>query len=82
LFIGFPDMQQSIETIIAEDNGVAMRHQLAGTQMGVFLGIPPTGKQITGNGVRFFRIAAGKIVETWYECNLLAVMQQLGLMPA
>jgi steroid delta-isomerase-like uncharacterized protein len=79
LFVGFPDMQQSIETIVAEDREVAMRHQLTGTQTGDFLGIPPTGKQVTGNGVRFFRISAGKIVETWYDINLLGLMQQLGL---
>jgi steroid delta-isomerase-like uncharacterized protein len=79
LFIGFPDMKQSIETIVAEDNEVAMRHQLTGTQTGNFLGIPPTGKQVTGSGVRFFRISAGKIVETWYDINLLGLMQQLGL---
>jgi predicted ester cyclase len=70
LFFGFPDMQQSIETMIAEDTCVAMRS---------FLGVPPTGKQITGTGVRFFRIAAGKIIETWYDINLLGFMQQIGL---
>ncbi|MFM2303631.1 MAG: hypothetical protein RLZZ135_1041 [Cyanobacteriota bacterium] len=79
LFVGFPDMQQSIETIIAEDTGVAMRHTLRGTHAGSFLGIPPTGKQITGSGVRFFRVSAGKIIETWYDINLLGFMQQIGL---
>jgi steroid delta-isomerase-like uncharacterized protein len=79
LFFGFPDMQQSIETMIAEDTCVAMRHTLTGTHAGSFLGVPPTGKQITGTGVRFFRIAAGKIIETWYDINLLGFMQQIGL---
>jgi steroid delta-isomerase-like uncharacterized protein len=79
LFVGFPDMQQSIETVIAEETGVAMRHILTGTHTGDFLGIPPTGKQVTGSGVRFFRISAGKIAETWYDINLLGLMQQIGL---
>jgi predicted ester cyclase len=76
LFVGFPDMQQSIETIIAEDTGVAMRHTLTGTHAGRFLGIPPTGKQITGSGVRFFRLSAGKIVEIPQDIELLRAMQQ------
>jgi predicted ester cyclase len=28
------------------------------------------------------RIAEGKIIEWWYDCNLMALMQQLGLIPA
>ncbi len=79
LFVGFPDMQQTIESLVAEGSTVAMRHQISGTHTGEFLKIPPTGKHITGNGVRFFRLAAGQIVETWYDTNLLGLMQQLGL---
>jgi steroid delta-isomerase-like uncharacterized protein len=79
LFVGFPDIQQSIDMMIADETGVAMRHTLTGTHQGSFLGIPPTGQKITGSGVRFFRIAAGKIVETWYDINLLGFMQQIGL---
>lgn len=78
LFASFPDMQQTIETIVAEGAGVAMRHTLTGTQTGSFLGIPATGKQITGSGVRFFRMSAGRIVETWYDINLLGFTQQIG----
>jgi steroid delta-isomerase-like uncharacterized protein len=79
LFKGFPDIQQTIEDVVAEDSGVAIHHILRGTQTGKFLGIPPTGKQIIGKGMRFFKLSDGKIVETWYETNLLGLMQQLGL---
>jgi steroid delta-isomerase-like uncharacterized protein len=79
LFVGFPDMQQSIENIVTEDSKAAMRHIIRGTHTGDFLGVPPTGKQVIGSGVRFFRIFEGKIVETWYEVNLLGLMKQLGL---
>jgi steroid delta-isomerase-like uncharacterized protein len=81
LFQAFPDMQQTVETIIADDANVAMRHVLKGTHNGEFLGIPPTGKQVTGSGVRFFRLSAGRIRETWYDINLLGFMQQIGLKP-
>jgi predicted ester cyclase len=46
------------------------------------MGIPPTGKSVVINDFNLLRIAEEKIVESWYDCNLLAVMQQLGLMPA
>jgi steroid delta-isomerase-like uncharacterized protein len=79
LFVGFPDMQQTIESMVAEGTHVAMRHRLTGTHQGEFLRIPATGKSVTGYGVRFFHIVEGKIAETWYETNLLGLMQQLGL---
>jgi steroid delta-isomerase-like uncharacterized protein len=81
LFEGFPEMAQTIEMVIAENDQVAMLHRLKGIQSGNFLGIPPTGKLVEGNGARFFKIAGGKIVETWYEINLLGAMQQLGVIP-
>jgi steroid delta-isomerase-like uncharacterized protein len=82
LFRGFPDIQHTIEDTIAEGDKVVYRTTLKGTHTGEFLGIPPTGKAVTINDFTLLRIVDGKIVEWWYDCNLLAVMQQLGLMPA
>jgi steroid delta-isomerase-like uncharacterized protein len=82
LFQGFPDIQHTIEDIIAEGDKVVYRTTLKGTHTGEFMGIPPTGKSFVINDFNLLRIAEGKIVESWYDCNLLAVMQQLGLMPA
>jgi steroid delta-isomerase-like uncharacterized protein len=81
LFQGFPDLEQTIECIIAEDDKVALHHHLKGVHSGEFLGIPPTGKLIEGTGAMFFQVANGKIVERWYETNLLGLMQQLGVIP-
>ncbi len=90
LFQGFPDIQHTIfqrkgfanEDIIAEGDKVVYRTTLKGTHTGEFMGIPPTGKSVVINDFNLLRIAEGKIVESWYDCNLLAVMRQLGLMPA
>jgi predicted ester cyclase len=40
----FPDMEWSLEEQIAEGEKVVSRFTMSGTQRGVFLGIPPTGK--------------------------------------
>jgi predicted ester cyclase len=82
LFRGFPDIQQTIEAVIAEGDLVMYRTTLNGTHTGEFLGIPPTGKLATNiNSFNLLRFANGKIVERWYETNLLELMTQLGLMP-
>lgn len=81
LFEGFPDIQHRIEDVIVEGE-IVYRTTLAGTHTGDFLGIPPIGKLVKNiNDFTLLRIVNSKIVEWWYECNLLAVMQQLGLIP-
>ena len=81
LFQGFPDIKQTIEDVVAEEDKVIYRTTLRGTHTGKFLGIPPTNKSSQINDFTLLRIAHGQIVEWWYECNLLELMQQLGLMP-
>ena len=46
------------------------------------MGIPPTGKPVTGSGVGIFRIADGRIVEDFVQEDTLGLMQQLGAIPA
>jgi predicted ester cyclase len=81
LFEGFPDISQTIEDVIAEGDNVVYRTTMEGTHTGDFLGIPPTGKSARVNDFTMLRILNDRIVEWWYECNLLEVMKQLGLMP-
>ena len=82
LFQGFPDIHQTVEDVVAEGDKVVYRTTIQGTHTGEFLGTPPTGKAVKVNDFTLLRIADGKIVEWWYECNLLAVMQQLELVSA
>lgn len=82
LFQGFPDIYHEIEDMIAEGDTVVYRTTIQGTHKGEFFGIPPTGKCVKINDFTLLQMSEGKIIKWWYECNLLAVMQQLGLMPA
>lgn len=79
LFQGFPDIHHIIEDVIAEGDKVVYRTTVSGTHTGDFLGSPPTGKAVKINDFTLLRISEDKIIEWWYECNLLEVMQQLGL---
>ena len=45
------------------------------------MGIAPTNKQVTYTGMNIFRIAAGKLVEEWFNWDALGFMQQLGAVP-
>lgn len=79
LFQGFPDIRQVIEDLLVDGDRAVYRSTIQGIQTGEFMGVPPTGKSVKVNDFTLLRLGEGKIIEWWYETNLLEVMQQLGL---
>jgi len=76
-----PDLHYTIEDMIAEDDKVAVRFRRRGTDRGEFMGIAPSGREITWMGIDIFRIADGRIVEHWGNFDQLGMRQQLGALP-
>jgi steroid delta-isomerase-like uncharacterized protein len=80
-FAAVSDVSSVTEDIVAEGDKVASRWTWRATHKGEFMGVPPTGKQMTLTGMCINRIVDGKIVEEWGEMDMLGVMQQLGAAP-
>jgi steroid delta-isomerase-like uncharacterized protein len=78
----FSDFRFTTEDMIAEGDKVVIRWTWRGTHKGEFMGIPPTGKQVTVTGICIHRIEGGKNVEERHEIDLLGLMQQLGVVPS
>ena len=78
---GFPDLNVTIEDIIAEGDKVVTRWTFRGTHKGELGGILPTGKQVTVTGITIDRIADGKTLESWWSSDNLGFWQQLGVIP-
>jgi predicted ester cyclase len=74
----FPDLHYHVEDLIAEGDKVVQRFTLHCTHRGVFMGLPPTGRDHPDR-VSIFRLEGGKIVEHWAVQDGLALMIQLGL---
>jgi predicted ester cyclase len=72
VFAAFPDATDTIDDIVAEDDRVAVRHTFRGTHKGEFLGIPPSGHEVIGQGLYITRLAEGRIVEMWVALDLAA----------
>jgi steroid delta-isomerase-like uncharacterized protein len=81
----FPDINFTIEDLIAEGEQVALRWMRRGTHTGDFvtpaMHLPATGKQVSVTGITIFRLASGKVVETWNQSDRLGMYQQLGVIP-
>ena len=78
----FPDGRYTIEDMIAEGDRVVVRQTFRGTHQGDFMGIAPTGKQVTVTEIEIFRVANGRGVENWTNSDDLGLLQQLGVVPS
>ena len=76
----FPDVHFTIEDTLVDRDMVVIRWTVRGTHHGEFLGVAPTGKQVTFTGINIYRIANGQIVERWAEEDGVHLYQQLGIL--
>jgi steroid delta-isomerase-like uncharacterized protein len=74
----FPDLSVELLDVVAEDDRVVVRYVDTGTHLGEMLGNPPTGRRYTKHGFAMFRIASGRLAETWLQEDDLGYYQQLG----
>src|SRR3954447_13445789 len=77
-----PDLNVQLEEIIAEGDLVGVRGVMRCTHVGVFLGVPGTGHELTWRGNAMFRVIDGKITERWFNSDSISILRQLGLAPA
>jgi steroid delta-isomerase-like uncharacterized protein len=77
---GLSDAEFTIDDLIAEADQVVARLTASATQVGEFMGMPPSGKRYTIEEIHIFRLRDGKIVEHWHQFDQLGMMRQLGAM--
>lgn len=77
----FPDLQITVEDLIAKGDKVWAYTTMRGTNKGEFMGMPATGKKVEVKGFDIVRFVNGKAVEHWGLNDDLGMMQQLGVIP-
>ena len=78
----FPCYEVYIDEMTAEGNRVILQARLKGTHLGDFAGIPPTHKTVDFPFVIRYEIEDNKIVSHWMLADQMALMEQLGVVPA
>lgn len=81
-FGAYPNLQVSIEDMVAEGDKVVTRWSAQGTHQGELMGVPPTGKDVLITGIAMDRFKGGKSIEHWEIVDQAGMMQQLGVMPS
>ena len=78
----YPDLQVTVEQVIAEADMVASYQRYTGTQQGDVKderGVPSTGLATEWVSMGMFRIECGKIAEIWAVADDLGKLQRLGV---
>lgn len=78
---GFPDIQWTIEDLVAAGDRVAVRWTWQGTHRGSFRGFPASQKQVTDNAIAIYQFRDNKVVQAWIQSDRLGVLQQIGAVP-
>ena len=78
----FPDLAEDLQDIIDSGDTVATRWVVAGSQQREFMGIPASGQPIRVGGMNFYRLKDGRVTDIWTQFDGVALMQQLGAIPA
>jgi steroid delta-isomerase-like uncharacterized protein len=72
-------IELQVESMIAEDDIVAVRYVERGTSVGAFRGGPVTGKSFEVVAMEWFEIKDGKIHRRWGARDNAAQFRQMGL---
>jgi steroid delta-isomerase-like uncharacterized protein len=79
----FPDLRMDAEDVLVDGDRVVARVRLTGTNRGSFMGMPATGKAVDVRLIDIIRFGDdGLAHEHWGVVDTLAMMQQLGVVPA
>jgi steroid delta-isomerase-like uncharacterized protein len=79
----FPDLRMDVEDVVANGDKVVARVRYTGTNRGEFMGMPATGRSVDAQLIDIFRFGDdGLVHEHWGVMDAMAMMQQLGVVPA
>jgi steroid delta-isomerase-like uncharacterized protein len=74
----FSNLTLTVEDLIAEGDRVFVRATMTGRNVGEFMGMPATNKQINVPVGDYFRLENGKVAEHWGVTDTGIMKEQLG----
>lgn len=76
------DLTVRIDGQFTEGDYVATRFTIQGTHTGELMGAPPTGNELAFSGITISRCEDGRIAEEWELIDTVALLRQVGALPA
>ena len=75
----FPDLSVTLETMVQDEDAIAIAYTLAGTHNGPLGKILPTGKKVKIRGMQISKFKDGKMVERWGSSDERTLLKQIGV---
>jgi len=73
----FPDLRVVAQQLVADGDLVAVHATAGGTHLGIYEGVPPTGRRWTATFTGIYRVFDGSIVDFWETWDGLAILEQI-----
>ena len=73
----FPDLDITVEDIVAQDEAVVVRWRAEGTHRGAGLGFPATNKRMAVRGMSWIEMRDGRLTRGWDCWNFGGVIASL-----
>lgn len=77
----FPDFEVSTLDTIQQNDKIVHRWVTRGTHEGEFMGIPPTRREGTVNGITIYRLENGRVAEMWWAVDFMPMLHLAGIIP-
>jgi steroid delta-isomerase-like uncharacterized protein len=78
----FSDIKAKVDVSVESGDMCAARVTISGKHTGEFMGVPATDKSFEIEGIDIVRFEDGKCAEHWGVTDNMALMQQIGAVPA
>jgi len=75
-------LKVAIDQQFVDGDYVATRYTITGTHDGELMGTPPSGKDVAFTGITISRCEDGRIAEEWEITDTIALLSQVGALPA
>jgi predicted ester cyclase len=75
----FPDMRFTIDLVAAGEDEVTVWFTIGATHRGPFMGLEATGRPVLFTGKVTYRMADGRIAETWLTPDTTTLLRQFGV---
>ena len=81
-FVAFPDLGMEVAEVLVDDQRAAVMATFTGTDRGGFMGMPPTGRQVTIPMVFLYEFKDGKIIRDRRVYDFTGLLIQIGTLKA
>jgi predicted ester cyclase len=82
LIAAVPDTRITAQDLLVDGDRVAIRFTLTGTHRGELFGVAGTGRSLDVEGITVLHFVDGLVTERWNRLDDVALLTQLGALPA